>query len=619
MSEEHVKAAKHCQRKRSDSELRRPAKSDSKHLNMESPPEAAAVAAADCSARTYSQVVFIDIPHSYPPSTPITCGYTLTEPYQAHHKDWVGIFKVGWSTAKDYHTFVWAKHSVDVTGQEPVTKQAIFKDYYLPKDEMEFYQFCYIDSAGQVRGASTPFCFKNPEEQSLENSPEDDLLVITTQEQVERSVHEKAELQKMLDQMRKENETLKSALQMEQQEVASLKGQNQQTEKEKSELVKELDQVKEKNGNLEGALKQQLQEINHLKMALQQQQSATEQTNQSQSLSLDGISNQNETRVREKYDRALTKINKLKEEGKELKEKNDVQSEEISKLNSRLKEAERELLKTKDSIQLLQVDLQSSEKEKERLSAELERLTHNMDEVKRENQELSRRLSQEIPPGTSDEDLKAQYKSLVSQLKDTQAKLAAEKDESRNVKTRAEHLDRDLMEIREQLVNVATSLDEERRKSSKYELQLREACAAIADKDTIIESNAHRIRLVKREKEETDRENQNLQSDIAGLRRALDASGDSTHVQPGDTSSNQDWQQQETPEQATNLYDSIGSSAVAEEDCLVCRHCQERFPGITQDELEQHEQCHRVCPFCTMICDTMEQAVFEDHVYSHEL
>lgn len=54
-------------------------------------------------------------------------------------------------------------------------------DYYLPKDEIEFYQFCYVDSTGQVRGASTPFCFRSPAEQSLEISPDDDLLVITTQ------------------------------------------------------------------------------------------------------------------------------------------------------------------------------------------------------------------------------------------------------------------------------------------------------------------------------------------------------------------------------------------------------------------------------------------------------
>lgn len=58
----------------------------------------------------------------------------------------------------------------------------VTSEYYLPKDVIEFYQFCYVDSTGQVRGASTPFCFKNTEEQSTEGCPDDtDLLVITTQ------------------------------------------------------------------------------------------------------------------------------------------------------------------------------------------------------------------------------------------------------------------------------------------------------------------------------------------------------------------------------------------------------------------------------------------------------
>lgn len=46
------------------------------------PPEAA-----------FSQVVFTDIPHSYPPSTHITCCYTAA--FQPDPRDWVGIFKVG--------------------------------------------------------------------------------------------------------------------------------------------------------------------------------------------------------------------------------------------------------------------------------------------------------------------------------------------------------------------------------------------------------------------------------------------------------------------------------------------------------------------------------------------
>lgn len=59
---------------------------------METPAEAAAT---DPSARsTFSQVVFIDIPHSYPPATRVTCRYTLTAAFQSNPRDWVGIFKV---------------------------------------------------------------------------------------------------------------------------------------------------------------------------------------------------------------------------------------------------------------------------------------------------------------------------------------------------------------------------------------------------------------------------------------------------------------------------------------------------------------------------------------------
>lgn len=106
---------------------------------------------ADPAARTFSQVLFVDIPPSYPPATPITCRYSLTAALQPLPRDWVGIFKVrwprvraravasglrapascwfvflpqvGWNTTKDYHTFVW----VDVGGeQSTMTRQVIF-------------------------------------------------------------------------------------------------------------------------------------------------------------------------------------------------------------------------------------------------------------------------------------------------------------------------------------------------------------------------------------------------------------------------------------------------------------------------------------------------------------
>ncbi|XP_068592828.1 calcium-binding and coiled-coil domain-containing protein 2 isoform X2 [Cebidichthys violaceus] len=590
--------------------------------------------AANSTARTFSQVVFTDTPYSYPPSTPVTCCYTLTTAYQPNPRDWVGIFKVGWSTTKDYHTFVWVEPSLDVVGQESATRQVVFTEYYLPKDELDFYQFCYVDSTGQVHGASTPFCFKNPAGQNLESSMDDDLMVITTQEQVELSRHERAELQKALDQIRGENETLKNDLQMERQQAASMKGQNEQKEKEMSLLVREMDQLKEQDENLKSTLQQKVKEMDDLKEEMmKQQRDAAEQKNQS--LSLDSTSRQNETHTLEKYNRAVMKIKQLKEEHEQLRGRVDAQSEETNMLNSKLGERERELLKMRDSIQLLQVDLQSSEKEKERLSAELLRsqsLAHDMDDVKTENQELCRRLARQMTlQSCSDDDLRVKCQTLDSQLQDAQRKLAAEREETKNTKRRAEFLEKDLLQVREQLEKVASSCDDAQRISGKQELQIamernamEEAREVLADKDSLIEEREQMITLLRHEKEELARENQTLISDIEGLRKAyaeLQAPppADSPHLQPDtNTSAASDWQ--ESPDQAENPYQNIDMGAAdTDEESLVCRHCQECFPCITRNELEQHEQSHRVCPFCTMICDNMEQSVFEDHVYSHEL
>uniref|UniRef100_A0A668SGZ9 SKICH domain-containing protein n=2 Tax=Oreochromis aureus TaxID=47969 RepID=A0A668SGZ9_OREAU len=576
------------------------------HLSMEGD---TATEVADHSARTFSQVVFIDIPQSYPPSTHVTCSYTLTAAFQPNPRDWVGIFKVGWTTTKDYHTFVWVEPCLDVVGEQTVTRQAFFKDYYLPKDEIEFYQFCYVDSTGQVRGASTPFCFRSPAEQSLESNPDDDLLVITTQDQVEQSLREKAEMQKELDQIRAENETLKSALLREQQQAASLKGQNEQNEKEKAKLATELDQTKQQIEILRSSWQQQLKENDHLKeeMVIQmtkqmeiQQGGITERRERSSSRTSE-----------EKYDRAVQKINQLKDEREKLKEAIEAQSEEISKLNAKLREGERELFKAKDGIQLIEVDLQSSRKEKERLAAELQRLqslTYNVDKMQRENQDLQRRLSVQETQQSPSDDLKFQCQTLTRQLQETQDKLAAEK-------RRNEYLQAEMQQIRDQLENVCKALDVEKRKSSKFELQIHEVNEVLADKNITIEEREstinqkdNQITLLTQEKEELARENQTLKENIQDLRRLYTepptTPAEPLYLPPDDNA----------PPASTHVYETIGPE---DEESLVCRHCRESFPGITQDELDQHEQCHRVCPFCTMLCDDMDQATFEDHVYSH--
>lgn len=59
------------------------------------------------------------------------------------------------------------------------------KGYYVPKSDGEFYQFCYVTHAGDIRGASTPYQFRSatPTEELLtvtEDDSNSDILVVTT-------------------------------------------------------------------------------------------------------------------------------------------------------------------------------------------------------------------------------------------------------------------------------------------------------------------------------------------------------------------------------------------------------------------------------------------------------
>ncbi|XP_052334373.1 calcium-binding and coiled-coil domain-containing protein 2-like isoform X5 [Oncorhynchus keta] len=627
----------------------------------------------------FSQVVFQEIPNTYVSNVALTCCYTLTAAIQPNPRDWVGIFKVGWSTTKDYHTFVWVEPSLDLIGLEPVRKQVLFTAYYLPKDDSAFYQFCYVDSNGQVRGASTPFCFKTPGEQSTDRSLENDLLVIITQEKVEQREREKEELVMELGQLKEQNETLRSALKEQQQEIDHLKlsneelyqadgntenarehedltqntklmddshrGQEEQVEKserEKEELAMELGQLKEQNETLTCALKEQQQEIDHLKESkeelvqlvskLEQQQQNTreheELAQNAKSMDESQRGQESLTTICEKYEQALIKIEQLKKEGDELKGKIQVQSVEIAPLSPRLKESEQESHKLKDHIQLLQVDLQSSEKEKEKLSAALHRVcgvTHDLHDLKTGNKALRRSLSEQEqqPLQMVDSDWKEQYQALLGQLEEAQTLLHKELQASNNTRKRAEQAERELEELKECMESTAMTSDQTKQKSSKLEMQLSELNKIIEEKENMAE-------IAKVEKEELSRENQDLKRDIERLRKEFDdvqaAPVPMQHPNPygssTDPTPNKEQQQEALADSldSWNPYETPGTATNLEEELsLECRHCHESFPGITQDELELHEHSHRVCPFCMLICDGMEQALYEDHVYSHEV
>uniref|UniRef100_A0A667WL44 Tax1 (human T-cell leukemia virus type I) binding protein 1a n=1 Tax=Myripristis murdjan TaxID=586833 RepID=A0A667WL44_9TELE len=79
----------------------------------------------------FAHVIFQNVGKSFLPQAPLECRYTLTPYITPHPKDWVGIFKVGWSTARDYYTFLWSPMPENYEPGSTVHRTVVFQDTVL--------------------------------------------------------------------------------------------------------------------------------------------------------------------------------------------------------------------------------------------------------------------------------------------------------------------------------------------------------------------------------------------------------------------------------------------------------------------------------------------------------
>ncbi|XP_019736575.1 calcium-binding and coiled-coil domain-containing protein 1-like isoform X2 [Hippocampus comes] len=174
-----------------------------------------------------SAVVFRNVGQRYFPQTRVECHYSLTSAHQWSSRDWIGIFKVGWSSLREYHTYSWSLVPEGYTERSAVDCCSLFQAFYLPRPSTAEYHFVYVDKMGQVCAQSQPFTFCSPkpldeletlseernEEEEGAGDDEDDeelLLVVPRaqllQSQLEECLREKAQLQQAVQEARQEIE-----------------------------------------------------------------------------------------------------------------------------------------------------------------------------------------------------------------------------------------------------------------------------------------------------------------------------------------------------------------------------------------------------------------------------
>ncbi|KAF7471844.1 tax1-binding protein 1 isoform X2 [Marmota monax] len=204
----------------------------------------------------FAHVIFQNVAKSYLPNAHLECHYTLTPYIHPHPKDWVGIFKVGWSTARDYYTFLWSPMPEHYVEGSTVNCVLTFQGYYLPNDDGEFYQFCYVTHKGEIRGASTPFQFRasSPVEEllTMEDEGNSDMLVVTTKAgllelKIEKTMKEKEELIKLIAVLEKETVQLREQVGRMERELNNEKERCEHLQAEQKGLIEVSQSLKMEN------------------------------------------------------------------------------------------------------------------------------------------------------------------------------------------------------------------------------------------------------------------------------------------------------------------------------------------------------------------------------------
>ncbi|XP_065687543.1 tax1-binding protein 1 isoform X4 [Patagioenas fasciata] len=289
----------------------------------------------------FAHVIFQNVAKSYLPNTHLECHYTLTQFIHPHQKDWVGIFKVGWSTARDYYTFLWSPMPENYVEGSTVNCVLTFQGYYLPNDDGEFYQFCYVTHKGEIRGASTPFQFRtsSPVEEllTMEDEGNSDMLVVTTKAgllefKIEKIIKEKEELLKVTSVLEKETAQLRDQVER---------------------LEKELNYEKQRYDQLQTEQKNNIQASEALKTEVDD--------------------------LKKRHDEAASKVLQLEEDIMTVTQKAIAKETELDSLKDKLKKVmlEKEqlecVLKTeKDEKELYKIHLKNTEIENTKLVKEIQ-------------------------------------------------------------------------------------------------------------------------------------------------------------------------------------------------------------------------------------------------------
>ncbi|KAJ8017020.1 hypothetical protein DPEC_G00013420 [Dallia pectoralis] len=345
------------------------------------------------------RVKFRNVGSSYLPQSRVECHYSFSLQHTWASHDWVGLFEVGWTSVKDYHTFVWALAPAGYQEGTEGNCCVHFQASYLPRPGLQQYQFVYVDGKGEVCATSHNFTFSAPKavedpvtlEDAAPGEGGTDMLIVIPraellQSRLQECLRERSELlhaREDAERMReRESEKHRRA-----REVWDR--QREEMERNIAELIKELQQNRVRMDEME----RRHEEVEASGEALAQETTSI--------LAKKAVSDQ---RIREQEDdiRALTmkaveretELERMKERAKKVAAQRREEENERGALQLKLEQAEVELRCLSAEFQGLRSSLAERDTHVLLLRDNITTLTHRLNTAQRKETESQSSLAE---------------------------------------------------------------------------------------------------------------------------------------------------------------------------------------------------------------------------------
>ncbi|XP_013864620.1 calcium-binding and coiled-coil domain-containing protein 1b [Austrofundulus limnaeus] len=454
-----------------------------------------------------SAVVFRNVGQLYFPQTRVECHYSLTPGHQWSSSDWIGIFQMGWTSLKQYHTYTWALVPEGYAEGTSVDCCANFQASYLPRPSAVEFQFVYVDKTGTVCARSRPFTFCAPkpleeletlkEEQDGEDGDEELLLVVPRaqllQSRLEESLQRQADLQGALEKTKREAE----------EEKESIRGARTEWESERDAMREEITELRDN-------LRHSCELLKKL-----------EGKHQDVRYSEENLSSELSKLLAEKAG-SQQQVRDLQEDIKALTDRETRANKELERLKERVKKMSSQMKHDEEKRKSLQVEAEASAAEVRGLQERLEATDLVSEGLRRELRELGARQSH---ANAELHQARLQVAQLTLQLSDQDLILREERANSaleREAYKHAAEIDKKkLHDLSCELMKKEDWLQEERMERDNLESEIGKEKVLLSTARRELQELRADVRKVQKEREEEQLHKQEVMNYVQQLEQKL--------------------------------------------------------------------------------------------------